>query len=113
MPSQFTPDRSADAPQLTEAYTNAQWHYFFASLVLAYWGPSGIAIDIKETLGINLNKGFLFAVVLFCGYKMTIEWLQCGPERNKVAKIDYWFHHLLAIAAIVFNIWPTFRSSIF
>lgn len=104
------PQRSpTDVPQLTDAYRKAHKAYVLASGLLASWELIGITLDTKDKWGIELKSPkavplILFTLVFYSGYKMIIEWLQCDAERNKVAKLDYWIAHSLALGAILISV---------
>ena len=97
-----------DVPQLTEAYRKAHKAYVLASGLLASWELIGITLDTKGKWGIELKSPnalplILFTLVIYSGYKMIIEWLQCDAEGNKVAKLDYLIAHSIALSAILIS----------
>jgi hypothetical protein len=92
--------------ELSEYYRRAQRSYVYASVLLASWELMGITLDTRNKWGLKLENpkaipSLLFAVVLYCCYKMVIEWLQCGAERGTRAKIRFWVAHLAASGSIV------------
>lgn len=98
-----------EVPQLTDAYRKAHKAYVVASGLLASWELIGITLDTKDKWGIELKSPkavplILFTLVFYSGYKMIIEWLQCEAARNKVAKLDYWIAHSIALGAILISV---------
>jgi hypothetical protein len=98
-----------DVSQLTDAYRKAHKAYVLASALLASWELIGITLDTKDKWGIELKSPnavplILFTLVFYSGYKMVIEWLQCEAEGNKVASLDYWIAHLIALSAILISV---------
>ncbi len=98
-------------PPLTDAYRKAHKSYILASGLLASWELIGIQPNY-EKLGLGPKKPenplavpiILCTLVLYLGYKLIIEWLQCDEKRRatKVSKIDYRITH--TIAAIAFAV---------
>jgi hypothetical protein len=96
-------------PRLTDAYRKAHKAYVLASGLLTSWELIGITLDTKGKWGLELKSPnavplILFTLVLYSGYKMIIEWLQCEAEENKVAKLDYWIAHSIAFIAILISV---------
>lgn len=96
-------------PQLTDAYRKAHKAYVLASGLLASWELIGITLDTKGKWGIELKSPnavplILFTLVIYSGYKMTIEWLQCEAKENRVAKLDYLIAHSIAVSAILISV---------
>lgn len=105
------PTQSKEVPQLTDAYRKAHKSYVMSSGLLASWELIGITLTTKERWGIELKSPsavplILFTLVFYSGYKLTIEWLQCDPERRKnaAAKLDYVTAHVMALAAIAISV---------
>ena len=101
----------ASVPDLTDSYRKAHKGYVLAAGLLASWELLGVTLQTKEKWGIELKSPnavplILFTVMFYSGYKMTIEWLQCDPERrrNKLAKLDYLIAHVIAAMATVIGI---------
>jgi hypothetical protein len=97
-----------NVPQLTDAYRKAHKAYVLASGLLASWELIGITLDTKGKWGIELKSPnavplILFTLVIYSGYKMIIEWLQCDAEGNKVAKLDYLIAHSIAVSAVLIS----------
>lgn len=104
------PEPPKEIPELTDAYRKAHKSYVLASGLLASWELIGITIQTKEKWGIELKSPaavplILFTLVIYSGYKTTIEWWQCNPDRKKhpAAKWDYRIAHTIASAAIVIS----------
>lgn len=105
------PEPPKVVPELTDAYRKAHKSYVLASGLLASWELIGITLDTKEKYGIELKSPkavplILFTLVIYSGYKMTIEWMQCHPERRQhtAAKWDYRIAHGLAFVAIAISL---------
>jgi hypothetical protein len=86
---------SKEVPQLTEAYRKAHQAYVLASGLLASWELIGITLDTKEKWGIELKSPkavplILFTLVLYLGYRLVIEWLQCDAERRRNRVVLKW-----------------------
>ena len=101
------PERSPkEVPLLSEPYRRAHTHYVLTSALLGSWELIGITLDTKGKWGIEFKSPravpiILVILVFYFGYKMVIEWLQCGAEENKFATLDYWIAHLIAVGAIL------------
>lgn len=104
------PQRSPkDVPQLTDPYRKVHKLYVLFAGLLASWELIGVTLDTKDRWGIELKSPkavplILLTLMLYSGYKTIIEWLQCGAERNKVARLDYWVAHSIALVAIVISV---------
>lgn len=104
------PQRSPrEVSQLTDPYRKAHKLYVLFSGLLASWELIGISLDTKDKWGIELKSPkavplILLTLMLYSGYRTIIEWLQCGPERNKVARLDYWVAHSIALGAIIISV---------
>ena len=75
------------------------------------WELIGVTLQTKERWGIDLKSPnavplILFTLMIYSGYKMTVEWLQCNLERrqNKAARVDYLVTHLIAVLALAISI---------
>jgi hypothetical protein len=103
------PPKPKRVPDLTSAYRKAHKNYVLVAGLLAAWELIGIDPDkLGEKWGIILKtpKGVplvLVTLLLYSGYKVTIEWVQCDPERraNVAARLDYRIAHLMALGTIV------------
>jgi len=105
------PEPPKEIPELTDAYRKAHKNYVLASGLLASWELIGITLQTKEKWGIELKSPaavplILFTLVIYSGYKMTIEWLQCNPDRQQhpAAKWDYRIAHIIALTAIAISV---------
>lgn len=105
-----TPAPPKEIPELTDAYRKAHKSYVLASGLLAAWELIGISLKTGEKWGIELKSPtavplILFVLVIYSGYKMTIEWMQCNPDRQKhpAAKWDYRIAHGIAFSAIAIS----------
>lgn len=105
------PELQKEIPELTDAYRKAHKSYVLASGLLASWELIGITLQTKEKWGIELKSPtavplILFVLVIYSGYKTSIEWWQCNPERKQhpAAKWDYRVAHGIAFIAIVISI---------
>lgn len=97
--------------ELTEAYRKAYKSYILASGLLAAWELIGVTLDTREKWGIELKSPsaaplILLTLVLYSGYKMEIEWLQCEPgsRAHPAAKLDFVVTHGIALTAIAIAI---------
>jgi hypothetical protein len=105
-----------EPPELSEAYQKAHKQYGFYAALLIAWELVGI--DVKETPLQNVNvilkspqalPWVLIALVLYFGFKFTIEWGQCSKDRTKktISKIDFWVAHGIAILSLVLYVSQT------
>lgn len=101
------PPQPKEIPQLTDAYRKAHKGYVLTSGLLASWELIGISLDMKGKWGIEFQSPkaiplILVILVLYCGYKVIIEWLQCDRERrgHPAAKLDYVIAHVIGFGAI-------------
>jgi hypothetical protein len=95
-------------PPVTDSYQKAHKSYVLFSALLASWQIIGITLETKEKWGITLKSPnaiplVLVALVVYFGYKVTIEWKQCDEQRrlNVAAAVDFRVAHTLAILALV------------
>jgi hypothetical protein len=95
-------------PPVTEAYQKAHKNYVLFSALLASWQLIGITLETKERWGISFKSPnavplMLIALMVYFGYKTTIEWYQCEPSRREhlAALIDYRIGHSIAIIALM------------
>jgi hypothetical protein len=102
-----TEERTSEAPTLTDAYRKAHKNYVLWSALLASWELIGIELQTKEKWGISLKSPdavpvILLVLVLYSGYKITIEWVQCdGKSRsNFAAQLDFRIAHIIASLAL-------------
>lgn len=105
-----TPAPPKEIPELTDAYRKAHKNYVLASGLLTAWELIGITPD-TEKWGFKLQSPtavplILFILVFYCGYKMTIEWMQCNRDSraHSAARIDYRMAHITAFLAIDISI---------
>jgi len=108
--SPMSDDKSRPQP-LTEAYRKAHKSYVLSSGHLAAWELIGITLETKEKWGIELKSPtavplILFTLVIYSGYKMTVEWLQCDPvsRRHPAARVDFRIAHMIALMAIAISL---------
>lgn len=104
-------ERRRRAPPLAEPYRKAYKSYVLTSGLLAAWELIGPVLDTKEKWGIEFKSPsavplILFTLVFYLGYKMTVEWLQCGPmsRRHPAARIDYRVAHSIALIAVLITL---------
>ena len=103
------PEAPGTAPDFSEAYQKARKSYGLFSALLMAWELIGIEIpevpleNVKITLKSPQAIPYVLVVlVLYFGFRFTLEWLQAHPERrvNKAARIDYLAAHAIGSAAI-------------
>ena len=107
-------------PPVTDAYRKAHKNYVLAGALLGSWQLIGISIDTKGKWGITLKSPaavplILFALVVYFGYKMTVEWLQCdeGRRMHTVALLDFKIAHGIALSAVIIAIFQyTFQKQV-
>jgi hypothetical protein len=99
----------ADTPQLTEAYYKAHKSYAFFSAVLIAWELVGIELTAKplENLNITLKTPsaapiVFIALVIYFGFRLWVEWLQCDMRRRLLAasRLDFAVAHGLGGLAL-------------
>jgi len=105
VPKQSQPKK---VPPLTDSYRQAQKTYILVAGLLASWQLIGISLDTKDRWGIELKSlsavpVILFTLLVYSGYRMTIEWLECDADRrsNPVPKLDNWVAHGIALTAVI------------
>jgi hypothetical protein len=83
-------------PPVTDSYQKAYKSYLLFSALLASWQIIGITIETKDRWGITLKSPSAVPLVLVClvlyfGYKVTIEWMQVedGRRHNIAAATDF------------------------
>src|SRR5690348_4567751 len=98
-------------PALTDSYQKAHKNYVLWSALLASWQLIGIELETKEKWGVVLKSPkavplVLFCLVLYFGFKISVEWMQCDEKRrqNLAAKIDYRVAHGIALCAIAISV---------
>jgi hypothetical protein len=94
---------------LTEEYHKARKQYaLFAGLLMA-WELIGVRLDTKlfpsanvELLTPEAAPLVLIVMVLYSGYRTSIEWYQCDERRRelRVSKIDFRVAHIIGIASL-------------
>jgi uncharacterized membrane protein len=94
-------------PEVTKAYQTAHKNYVLVAALLGSWQLLGITVETKDKWGITLKSPsavplILFALVVYFGYKVTIEWLQCDERRRKnpAALLDFRIAHIIAVVSI-------------
>ncbi len=102
---------TASIPAVTESYQKTHKSYVMATALLASWQLIGITLETKEKWGVSFKSPsaiplILIILVVYFGYRLTIEWLQCDPRRrtNLPAAIDYRVTHGLAIIALIITL---------
>lgn len=105
------PETLKHAPAITDAYLNARANYLTWASLLAFWELIGISLTRKNwSFEIESPPKWvapmLFIVVIYCGYKMTSEWMLCNPEcRMRLApKWNLRTAHGIALIAITISI---------
>lgn len=80
-----------DPSELTEAYRDARIYYILLAGLLACWELIGISLEAKPNWGFEIESApkwlllILLISVIFCGYRMNIQWMRCNPESRKHA----------------------------
>jgi len=89
--------------QVSTAYQKAHKTYVLSSALLASWELIGITLDTQTKWGITLKSPnaiplILTSLMVYFGYKTTIEWYQCVEARNtnRPAQIDFRVTHFIA-----------------
>lgn len=79
--------------------------------LLGSWQLLGITIDTKEKWGISVKSPsavpvILFVLLVYFGYKVTIEWIQCdsGRKMHPAALLDFRIAHVIAVVAVLIAI---------
>lgn len=106
------PEIPKQIPELTDAYRKAHKNYVLVAGLLASWELIGIDPEkLGEKWGVVLKSPsgvpfILFTLLLYCGYKVMVEWAQCDPERRKITpvKVDYRIAHLIAFVAVAIGV---------
>lgn len=105
------PNLPKEIPHVTEAYRNAYRTYVLVAGFLVAWELPGVTLDIKAKLGVELKSpgaGLLILLILliYTGYKMTIEWLQCDAGRREKgpAKWDFYIAHIIGACALSISV---------
>jgi hypothetical protein len=94
-------------PPLTGSYEKAHKSYVLFSALLASWQIIGITLETKEKWGLTFKSPnavplVLVSLVVYFGYKVTIERMQVeeGRRQNIAAAIDFRVAHALAVVAL-------------
>lgn len=111
-PSQPAPARKKKAPpSLSNAYQKAHKTYVLSSALLASWQLIGIELNTKEKWGVELKSPnavpfVLLAMIIYFGYRLTVEWMQCDEERrsNRAANVDFVVAHTIAGLALLISL---------
>jgi hypothetical protein len=97
-----------EIPALTTSYEKAHKSYVLAAALLGSWQLIGVTIETKEKWGITLKSPsavpfILVSLVLYFGYKVKIDWMQCDERRQKhiAAKVDYRVAHGLGVTSLL------------
>ena len=102
-------ESETDSPPLTEAYQKAHKQYGLFTALLIGWELVGFTVEempldsVKVTLkSPEAIPYVLLALVVYFGYRLTIEWLQCDRKRRQIraAMTDFWVAHIIGSAAI-------------
>lgn len=101
------PLHTTRVPPLTGSYEKAHKSYVLFSALLASWQIIGITLETKEKWGVTFKSPnavplVLVSLVVYFGYKVTIEWVQVeeGRRNNIAAAIDFRVAHALAVVAL-------------
>lgn len=111
-PSQPTPARKKKAPPaLSNAYQKAHKTYVLSAALLASWQLIGIELNTKEKWGVELKSPHavplvLLAMIVYFGYRLTVEWMQCDEERrsHRAANLDFVVAHTIAGFALLLSL---------
>ena len=96
-------------PEFGTPYDKARKGYSLASALLLAWEPIGIEISPEPFDGLHVTfkspsaaPYILIAVVLYFGFRLTVEWYQAEPARRQrvASRADFFVAHALAVAAI-------------
>src|SRR6185437_13020086 len=105
--STATPQHYPSLPPVTDAYRKAHKNYVLSAALLGSWQLIGITIETKEKWGVSLKSPaavpvILFVLVVYFGYRMTVEWLQCdeGRRMHRIAVLDYRVAHAIAAVSV-------------
>lgn len=99
----------AHPPDISEAYQKAHKAYGLVSALLIAWEVIGIELTKTpmENIEVILKSPqavpyVLVILVIYFAFRITVEWLQVHPERQKhrAARIDYFVAHCIGAAAL-------------
>jgi len=109
--SQPAPVRKKKSPPpLSNAYQKAHRTYVLSAALLASWELIGIELNTKEKWGVELKSPkavplILLAMIVYFGYRVTVEWMQCDEERrsHRAANVDFIVAHTIAAFALLIS----------
>ena len=102
--------RPSPAELSAPRFHKARKHYALFSGLLIAWELIGIELPEAPfaTVKVSLKSPHaapvvLLALVVYFGFRLTLEWRQCAPARREVAapRVDFLAAHALAAAAVV------------
>lgn len=99
-----------DIPALPEAYHKARKQYGFFSALLMAWELIGIKVVQGKALmffniefeRFHLMPLVLLSLIVYFGFRITIEWMQADVMRTKekLTQMDFWVSHLIAASSV-------------
>ena len=98
---------------LTDAYYRAHRAYGLMSGLLLAWALVGIDLtdapveSVKVTFKTPQAAPYVLAVlVLYFGFRVSIEWFQCPPaaRERRAARVDFVVAHILGVSAVLLYI---------
>lgn len=94
-------------PALTEGFQKARKAYGVAAGLLLAWELVGITLSGSDRWPATLETPeaapfVLAALVVYFGIRVSLEWLQCHPERRKrlAARTDFTLSHIIGVASL-------------
>jgi len=118
LPTNASPDTSEQPtiPALDESYGHARKAYGLVSALLIAWELIGVELEpspienVKVTLKSPQAAPYvLIALIIYFGFRMTIEWYQNDSRRRMrpASRIDFAVAHLIAITALALYAFQT------
>jgi hypothetical protein len=99
-------------PPLSNAYQKAHRTYVLSAALFASWELIGIELKTEDKWGVKFQSPhavplILLVMIVYFGYRLTVEWMQCDEERrsHRAANVDFVVAHTIAgLALLIFLI---------
>jgi hypothetical protein len=98
---------SSEQSKPTSGYRGISKSYVLVSGLLASRSLLGVTIETKDKWGITIQSPngvplILISLVLYLGYRLIVEWVQCDANyrNNKAARLDFGVSHFIALTAL-------------